>query len=171
MMMCIVSLMIMTACGGGNKSDNAAADGKAEVKKEAKADKVEIKDVNAENWVEVVSRNFGLDLSIPEGWSVRSAKSNNGFNNLEIVFNVGGAATYATFGEAVFAELKKDASSDIKKYGGTDVYTTFAEAAGSLGIASFAANVDGESGKSVTINYFNDGATVKLSLMRLGTWK
>ncbi len=37
-LMCIVSLVIMTACGGGNKSDNAAADGKAEVKTEAIAE-------------------------------------------------------------------------------------------------------------------------------------
>ncbi len=37
-LMCMASLMIMTACGGGNKNNNATADGKAEVKKEAKAE-------------------------------------------------------------------------------------------------------------------------------------
>ncbi len=166
-LMCIVSLVIMTACGGGYKNNNAA-DGKEETKTAVKAEIVEI---NADNWSEVVAKNFGFDLSLPEGWTVKSTKSNNGFNNIEIVFNVGGAATYATFGEAVFAELKKDASSDIKKYGGTTVYNTFAEAAGSLGIASFTADVDGESGKSVTVNYYNDRATVQFSLMRLGTWE
>lgn len=36
-LMCIVSLVIMTACGGGNKNNNAA-EGKAEVKNEAKVE-------------------------------------------------------------------------------------------------------------------------------------
>ena len=165
-LMCIVSLVIMTACGGGNKNNNAA-DGKAEVTTK----KVEIKNVNAENWVDVIASNFGLAVSLPESWGVKSAKSQNGFNNIEVVLSVGGTATYTTFGDALFAELKKDASGDIKKYGGTEVYSTFAEAAGKSGIASFTANVDGSSGKSVIINYFDNGATVKMTLMRLGTWK
>ncbi len=170
-LMCVVSFVMLSACGGDSKKDNVVADENVEVKEEPRVgENVEIKDINADNWTEVVAANFGLELSQPEGWSVKTAKSHNGVNNVEIVLNVGGTATYASFGDAVFAELKKDASSDIKKYGGTNVYTTFAEAAGASGIASFTADVDGESGKSVTVNYFNNGTTVQLSLMRLGKW-
>ncbi len=168
-LMCIVSLMIMTSCGGENKSNNAD-DAKTELKAD-NASKVAIKDINTENWTDVIASNFGLDLSMPEGWSVKSARSQNGVNNIEVYLNVGGTETYDTFGEAIFAELKKDASGDIKKYGGADVYTNFAEAAGEWGVASFSANVDGDSGKSVVVNYFNDGAVVQLSLLRMGSWE
>ncbi len=148
-----------TVNGSNNSNENDSATGTA------------IGDIDADNWEEVIAENYGLELSLPDGWSVKEAKSPNGATNITVHFAVGGDATYESFGETIFAELKKDASGDISKYAGDTVYATFQDAAGTYGIASFVAKVDGNSGKTVQINYFDNGATVELSLLRMGNWE
>ncbi len=132
----------------------------------------EIKDITADNWAEVVSENFGLDLTLPDGWSVKEVSSPNGTSNVKLFFNVGGDATYTTFGETLFAELKKDAVGDITKYmDSSTVYSSFADAQATPGIASFTAKLtESEYGKDIVINYYDNKTNVEITIQRGGNW-
>ncbi len=167
-----ILMLTLTACGeqgdapAGDANDPGTSQGDGST-----ASGTAIKDINADNWAEVVSENFGLDLTLPEGWSVKEVSSPNGASNVKLYFNVGGEATYNTFGETLFAELKKDAVGDITKYmSESTVYATFADAAATPGIATFSAKVSEDGDKTVVINYYDNGTNVEITLQRTGTW-
>ena len=167
LMLALIMLMCFAACGGKDKNTGGNTDSpKGDNGDEGNnGTGTAVGDINAENWAEVVSANFGLELTLPDGWSVAQAKSPNGFNNVDLFFTVGGDETYATFGEKIFAELKADATGDIFKYGSNDIlYSTFEEASGGGTIVSMAGKVnDGK--KTLVVNYFDNGTNVELTLL------
>ena len=164
-----IMALSLTACG----SDDSSSDGKTTTgaSQGNSSGGNALGDISADNWDKVVAENFGLELSLPDGWSIESAKSPNGVNNITIFFKVGGSETYKTFGEKIFEELKKDADGDITKYGDkTKVYKSFSDAVTFDTIASIGAKISGEGDKSLSVNYYDNGATVEMSILRLGIW-
>ncbi len=125
----------------------------------------DVQDVSADNWTEVLSTNFGLDLSLPDGWSVKSVESPNGISNIKLFLNVGGSTTYADYGETLFNELKKDATGDIQSVLDSTVYSSFSEACSGT-IAAFKANVNGEGFATLAINYYDNGDNVEFTFTK-----
>lgn len=94
-LVCIVSLVIMTACGNsGNKSNNAA-DGKAEVKKEAKAASGKMIPITADDFGQKGEKDIvakaetllGFKPGKPEGSKVFDAMTFDGNGERENVFS------------------------------------------------------------------------------------
>ena len=167
----LMMVLALAACGGNDTPDPSGSGTTDPGKNEYPSGDVAIGDITVDNWKEVVETGFGLSLSLPDGWVVKTAESPNGATNLKLIFTVGGNKTYADFGNEIFAELQNDASGDITKYGDSSkVYTSFSDA-NNNGISSFSADVDGSSGKSVIINYFDNETTVELTFLRMGNWK
>lgn len=162
----IIGVFLLTGRGNNETTTGGGSSSSGESKKSGSS----VSEITTENWQNIVEENFGLTLNLPEGWSVTSAKSPNGSTNLKIVFSVDVNFSYADFGQEIYDELKKDSIGDIYKYGDTSkVYSNFKEA-GTSGIASFTAKVDGDSGKQVVVNYYNNQSTVDLNLLRMGNW-
>lgn len=89
-LMCMASLAIVTACGGGNASKNnaeAAADGEAaqeQVAEQAKTDvsNLTLGDANNDNYVELVKSRCGVDPTPAEGLTLRKAYGSPGNANI-----------------------------------------------------------------------------------------
>ncbi len=118
-LVCIVSLVIMTACGGGNKNNNAA-DGKAEVKKEAKATKASNLSVGDRyafaglSSVDIVP-DFGkeiTDFSDSEGNGLSKASTFFGYGSDREPFS---DKVYNDYCQKLFAKMKS-LSEDGKVY-------------------------------------------------------
>jgi len=104
-----VTVMFAVSCGG-NASKKQAADGSTETAQtETKAPKggaVALKDVSATNWQATVKSNFGLDMPVPDGWTLKKVESPNGRTNLKLFLNIGGATTGAAYGRQLFEATK-----------------------------------------------------------------
>ena len=98
--------LVMVSCGGrgGNKQSGNATETKTEQATPAKG--TELKDVDEKNWQAIVKTNFGLDLSVPAGWTFKSVKSPNGVNNLIVEMTTGGGTTGEAEGKRLFEATK-----------------------------------------------------------------
>lgn len=131
----------------------------------------EIKDINTENWEEVVKNNFNLDLSLPDGWSVASAVSPNQVNNTSIFFVPGGSTTYEDFGNTLFEQIQTNFTNSVKSILDSSVdYSSFEDAnvygAGSVGISA-----KDTSGRTITVRYVDNESTIELAIGRMGSWE
>ncbi|MDR0840154.1 MAG: hypothetical protein LBN26_02050 [Christensenellaceae bacterium] len=87
---------------------------------------VNIKDTSTDNWQAVVKDYFGIDISLPSGWSVDSAQSLNGISDVTVKFS-GNLDELSSFAETVFDLTKAVTADGIQSATGSTVYTSFAE--------------------------------------------
>jgi hypothetical protein len=120
-----------------------------------------IGDIDVSNWAKVIKENWGIELSLPDGWTVKSAESPNGKTNIKVFFNIGGTTTYADFGATIFDATKAVAKMDIDKQG--VICNSFADVVNNSGIASWVYYQSGKSGSSM-VNYYDNGTTAELGL-------
>ena len=83
----------VVSCGGrgGNQQSGAAT---SEMQTEqAKSVGETLEDLNDNNWKAVVKANFGLDLTVPVGWTFKSVSSPNRVNNLILELTIGEGTT------------------------------------------------------------------------------
>ena len=102
--------LVMVSCGGGNSSKQCTAETQTEQAVPAKG--TELKNVDENNWQAVVKANFGIDLAVPVGWSLKSVKSPNGVNNLIVVMTINEGTTGEEEGNRLF-----EATKAISKHG------------------------------------------------------
>lgn len=76
---------------------------------------LEIGNVNADNWAEVIQAYWSLDLSLPSDWSVASAQRPPNGTNIRVMFNVSGSVTAEQFGTTVFEESKEKSTRNLAK--------------------------------------------------------
>jgi hypothetical protein len=122
----VACLAVMTACGGGSSNKNAAQSGDSGTA-EAVAPKggSEITEVNTENWQSYIKANFGIDVAVPDGWTLKKAsgkKISDRVFSAEIRFTktADNATPALTVGQTIF-----DASKAIAENGNyQSVYDT-----------------------------------------------
>ena len=159
----LMMVFALAACGGGNDTPDPSGSGTTApgTSQQGQSGGTELEDINANNWDQVIKDNFGLELALPEGWSVSEASSPNKRNNIEIKFVKGGNETYESFGEKIFAELQRIAEGDITHRRDTaKVYSSFDDA-NKDGMVS-AKIVSAETKNIITIQYFDGGTSVTL---------
>ena len=92
-----VSMMFsLVACGGSEGGTNTDNQGnrqtqqggtKTGTQQGGQAPAVSLSSTSADNYKDIVKQYFGLDI-IDEGWTVTTAKSPNGVNNVDLVFTI-----------------------------------------------------------------------------------
>jgi hypothetical protein len=117
-----------------------------------------IRDINTSNWQAVVKENFDLDISLPNGWTVKEATTTNGFS-VSVLFAVGGSVKPVDLGETIFNACKAVTKLDIRKpsLSGDDPVITY---------DSFADANNEWAGSAIWVYYFKDvngSKTVRLA--------
>ena len=101
--------MVMVSCGnsGSSNKQNGSATTETKTQQAAPAKGTTLKEVDTNNWQAVVKANFGLHLEVPAGGELKSVKSLNGVNNLEVIMTIGEAGvTGEAEGKRLFEATK-----------------------------------------------------------------
>ncbi len=169
----LATATIFVGSCGGNAGKKKTADGATETEQtETKAPKggaVALKDVSESNWQAAVKSNFGLDVPVPDGWSLKSVESPNKRTNLKLFLNIGGATTGEAMGRQLFEAT--EALSSHGNYTGVPDWDNDRVVAGAA--VNDISEVDKSSGpnviaqwcfttgsKSVMVSYYSTGGNV-----------
>jgi|GEM_PF-3784234 hypothetical protein len=99
--------LFAVSCGSGtsNKQGGSATETKTEQAAPAASSSLEAKDVNPNNWQEVIKANKGgLALSLPQGWTVE--KTDYSGRTIYMVVNIAGETTGEQFGQMLMDATK-----------------------------------------------------------------
>ena len=167
----LVGMMIfsLAACGDNNTTDpnkdnpgisqsgeNNDGGDKLNTKREEA-----VKQANKDNWQQVVKDNFGVTVTVPDGWTVDIAKYAAG--GIKVTFECSSTETEAlAFLDGLYAQLKAQAVDGVKSdYDGT-VYESYSEAlekAPAFTVGRFDLVVDADKELGYSINFgFDDGS-------------
>ena len=162
-------LLSLAACGDNNTTDpdkdspgvsqsgeNNDGGDKLNTKREEA-----VKQVNKDNWQQVVKDNFGVTVTVPDGWTVDIAKYAAG--GVKVTFECNSTETEAlAFLDGLYAQLKAQAVDGVKSdYDGT-VYESYSEAlekAPAFTVGRFDLVVDADKELGYSINFgFDEGS-------------
>ena len=167
----LVGMMIfsLAACGDNNTTDpdkdnpgvsqsgeNNDSGDKLNTKREEA-----VKQANKDNWQQVVKDNFGVTVTVPDGWTVDIAKYAAG--GIKVTFECSSTETEAlAFLDGLYAQLKAQAVDGVKSdYDGT-VYESYSEAlekAPAFTVGRFDLVVDADKELGYSINFgFDEGS-------------
>ena len=120
-----------------------------------------VKQANKDNWQQVVKDNFGVTVTVPDGWTVDIAKYAAG--GVTVTFECSSTETDAiAFLDGLYAQLKSQAVDGVKSdYDGT-VYESYSEAlekAPAFTVGRFDLVVDADKELGYSINFgFDEGS-------------
>ena len=120
-----------------------------------------VKQANKDNWQQVVKDNFGVTVTVPDGWTVDIAKYAAG--GIKVTFECSSTETEAlAFLDDLYAQLKAQAVDGVKSdYDGT-VYESYSEAlekAPAFTVGRFDLVVDADKELGYSINFgFDEGS-------------
>ena len=162
-------LLSLAACGDNNTTDpdkdnpgvsqsgeNNDGGDKLNTKREEA-----VKQANKDNWQQVVKDNFGVTVTVPDGWTVDIAKYAAG--GVTVTFECSSTETEAlAFLDGLYAQLKAQAVDGVKSdYDGT-VYESYSEAlekAPAFTVGRFDLVVDADKELGYSINFgFDEGS-------------
>ena len=162
-------LLSLAACGDNNTTDpdkdnpgvsqsgeNNDSGDKLNTKREEA-----VKQANKDNWQQVVKDNFGVTVTVPDGWTVDIAKYAAG--GVTVTFECSSTETEAlAFLDGLYAQLKAQAVDGVKSdYDGT-VYESYSEAlekAPAFTVGRFDLVVDADKELGYSINFgFDEGS-------------
>ena len=162
-------LLSLAACGDNNTTDpdkdnpgvsqsgeNNDGGDKLNTKREEA-----VKQANKDNWQQVVKDNFGVTVTVPDGWTVDIAKYAAG--GVKVTFECSSTETEAlAFLDGLYAQLKAQAVDGVKSdYDGT-VYESYSEAlekAPAFTVGRFNLVVDADKELGYSINFgFDEGS-------------
>ena len=167
----LASMMVfaLAACGDNNTTDpdkdnpgvsqsgeNNDGGDKLNTKREEA-----VKQANKDNWQQVVKDNFGVTVTVPDGWTVDIAKYAAG--GVKVTFECSSTETEAlAFLDGLYAQLKAQAVDGVKSdYDGT-VYESYSEAlekAPAFTVGRFDLVVDADKELGYSINFgFDEGS-------------
>lgn len=162
-------LLSLAACGDNNTTDpdkdspgvsqsgeNNDGGDKLNTKREEA-----VKQANKDNWQQVVKDNFGVTVTVPDGWTVDIAKYAAG--GVKVTFECSSTETEAlAFLDGLYAQLKAQAVDGVKSdYDGTvyESYTEALEKAPAFTVGRFDLVVDADKELGYSINFgFDEGS-------------
>lgn len=122
-----------------------------------------IYEINKSNWQTVVMDNYGVDMALPAGWSIKDAKSYDNDSKVHVVLNHSGATTPKQFGKQLFDKTKTMSTLDLRHP--TDdkkVFKTFDDAKKSKDVYSWRVNYGMTNIQNGVIHYKINKNTVDL---------
>ena len=169
LMLAAMMVFALAACGDNNTTDpdkdnpgvsqsgeNNDGGDKLNTKREEA-----VKQANKDNWQQVVKDNFGVTVTVPDGWTVDIAKYAAG--GIKVTFECSSTETEAlAFLDGLYAQLKAQAVDGVKSdYDGT-VYESYSEAlekAPAFTVGRFDLVVDADKELGYSINFgFDEGS-------------
>ena len=169
LLLAAMMLLSLAACGDNNTTDpdkdnpgvsqsgeNNDGGDKLNTKREEA-----VKQANKDNWQQVVKDNFGVTVTVPDGWTVDIAKYAAG--GIKVTFECSSTETEAlAFLDGLYAQLKAQAVDGVKSdYDGT-VYESYSEAlekAPAFTVGRFDLVVDADKELGYSINFgFDEGS-------------
>ena len=169
LMLAAMMVFALAACGDNNTTDpdkdnpgvsqsgeNNNGGDKLNTKREEA-----VKQANKDNWQQVVKDNFGVTVTVPDGWTVDIAKYAAG--GVKVTFECSSTETEAlAFLDGLYAQLKAQAVDGVKSdYDGT-VYESYSEAlekAPAFTVGRFDLVVDADKELGYSINFgFDEGS-------------
>ena len=169
LLLAAMMLLSLAACGDNNTTDpdkdnpgvsqsgeNNDGGDKLNTKREEA-----VKQANKDNWQQVVKDNFGVTVTVPDGWTVDIAKYAAG--GVTVTFECSSTETEAlAFLDGLYAQLKAQAVDGVKSdYDGT-VYESYSEAlekAPAFTVGRFDLVVDADKELGYSINFgFDEGS-------------
>ena len=120
MMIALLAIaLVMVSCGGGNanKQQSETTETKTELVTPVTSE-LRVKDVNINNWQAVIKATRGVDIPVPEGWTVTKAEPDRG-SYVAVVFNIGGTTTGEGYGQMLM-----DATKAVAKNGNHEIEVT-----------------------------------------------
>jgi hypothetical protein len=167
----LVSTAIFAVSCGGNASKKQSEEPVTETATETKAEAansgaVALKDVSADNWQAAVKSNFGVEVTVPQGWSFKSVRSPNGQTNLMLLLTTGDGTTAEAEGRRLFEATK--ALSPHGNYKGTPDWENDKVSAGDA-VADFAdVNAGGTGWISAQWNFTYNSKMIMVAYMARG---
>ena len=168
-LLALMMVLSLAACGDNNTTDpdkdnpgvsqsgeNNNGGDKLNTKREEA-----VKQANKDNWQQVVKDNFGVTVTVPDGWTVDIAKYAAG--GVTVTFECSSTETEAlAFLDGLYAQLKAQAVDGVKSdYDGT-VYESYSEAlekAPAFTVGRFDLVVDADKELGYSINFgFDEGS-------------
>ena len=107
-------IVMTTACGSEKSEKQTAKETVAKTETKSKGG-TEIKELTETNWQAVVKANYGIEMKLPEGWSLKSAKSPNSVTNVNLMFEVFDMTVAENFAQSLFDAAKTVSSDGIFK--------------------------------------------------------
>ena len=169
LLLALMMIFSLAACGDNNTTDtdkdnpgvsqsgeNNDGGDKLNTKREEA-----VKQANKDNWQQVVKDNFGVTVTVPDGWTVDIAKYAAG--GVKVTFECSSTETEAlAFLDGLYAQLKAQAVDGVKSdYDGT-VYESYSEAlekAPAFTVGRFDLVVDADKELGYSINFgFDEGS-------------
>ena len=169
LLLAMMMIFSLAACGDNNTTDpdkdspgvsqsgeNNDGGDKLNTKREEA-----VKQANKDNWQQVVKDNFGVTVTVPDGWTVDIAKYAAG--GVTVTFECSSTETEAlAFLDGLYAQLKAQAVDGVKSdYDGT-VYESYSEAlekAPAFTVGRFDLVVDADKELGYSINFgFDEGS-------------
>ena len=167
----LVAMMLLSlaACGDNNPTDpdkdnpgvsQSGENNNSGEKLNTKREEA-VKQANKDNWQQVVKDNFGVTVTVPDGWTVDIAKYAAG--GVKVTFECSSTETDAiAFLDGLYAQLKAQAVDGVKSdYDGT-VYESYSEAlekAPAFTVGRFDLVVDADKELGYSINFgFDEGS-------------
>ena len=104
--------VIMVSCGGGSGNQQSGTTTSETTQQATVAgSELRVKDANISNWQAVIKATRGVDIPMPDGWTVESAKPASGNSYVEVVFNISGSTTGEVFGQMLMNATKAAAKN------------------------------------------------------------
>ena len=96
----VLALSLLIACGNnGNSSPPGTSQGNNDTTpSNNNGGGTAVKGITVDNWTTVVKDNYGLDLTMPDGWEVTKAYSPNNVDNVKVLYKTGGTGKTGRFG-------------------------------------------------------------------------
>ena len=121
LLVCMVSLIVVAACGNNPKKGKEAKEETKEVAAEAR---VVCKEVSPENVLTAIKTNCGVEFSAPDGWNVRNAYGTESGMGRTIILNYGQQANAKDGAQLFFDKTKEQTRGwfEQKKATATESY-------------------------------------------------
>jgi ABC-type Fe3+-hydroxamate transport system substrate-binding protein len=160
-------VLTLSACSDDSSSTNKKDTTTKEennTSKNEESSTTDIKDVTVDNYQMIIKDYFGIDITLPEGWSVKSATSLNGKSDVTMEFTISETEDWLVFSETIFNQSNTVSTNGIKDIFDDIDFTTFEETRNSTGFPTWK-YFYGSSNSSVQVMISEvDNTTISLSI-------
>ncbi len=134
LLLILAMMFTMTACGGGGAANNAGAGtgNGGTTNTDGDGDKVDA--IGTSNWQSVVKDKFGVDVTLPTGWTIKNAQIMSGGKGVKLTFNTDAAATLNDFAKSMYDACDAASIKMADMTSGNTEYKSFEEADTSKGL-------------------------------------
>lgn len=135
LLLILAMMFTLTACGGGPANNGAGAGNNGGTTNNGgTGDENKVDAIGTSNWQSVVKEKFGVDVTLPTGWTIKNAQVMSGGKGVKLTFNVDDTNTLNAFAKTMYdaCDAVSDKMADMTS--GNTEYKSFEDADTSKGL-------------------------------------